>query len=42
MEKDGSGERRHLEVALPLLDFHGAFLVVIDDAIGALRGAEAK
>ena len=29
-----------IEVALPLLDFHGAVLVVVDDAVGALRGAE--
>ena len=33
-------ERRHLEIALPLLDFHGAFLVVVDDAVFALGAAE--
>ncbi len=30
-----------LEVALALLDLHGAVLVVVDDAVGALGGAEA-
>ncbi len=34
--------RPWLEVALPLLDLHGAFLVVVDGAVGALGGAEAE
>ena len=30
----------HLEIAFPLLDLHRAFLIVIDDAVLALRAAE--
>src|ERR1035441_7727812 len=39
-EKCGSSARRPLEIALAFLDFHGAFLVVIDDAVFAFAAAE--
>src|SRR3979490_3533548 len=34
--------RRHLKVALALLEFHRPFLIVIDDAVCALRRSERK
>ena len=42
LDGEGFGSGQHLEVALPLFDLHGAFLVVVDDAVGALGGAELQ